>query len=126
MEVDVNVFHQASGEDVKMKNLPASLLDLDMYRRLVYQEENGAEVVLDFSEEEVSMIRRGESVTQALFSLKTPSYMHLHSEQGTLSFQVEIEEMVQKSNSLSILYALYHENQEVSQNTYECEWIGGE
>lgn len=126
MELDVDVFHRASIDSIKMEKLPANLLDFGMYRRLVYQEEDGAEVVLDLFEDEVSLVRRGEAVTQAFFSLKEESFLEVHNEHGTLSFQVEIKDLIQTENSLRILYALYHQENHVSENDYECEWNGGD
>ena len=115
---------QVSGDDVlTIEDNQAELYESQHYSRLVYKESCDVEVILDFTENELSIKRFDNWLTQAIFSRHGDGTLLVTEAEGTLTFDAKIKKYEIKSHSLYVKYDLYQNNQFVNHYTFKCTWI---
>lgn len=100
----------------------ASIVLNDSYQRIVYQEKKDVDVILDITNQEMSLRRQGDWLTHGLFSPSGESFLIIKSELGTMKFDVLIESFELKENSLYIKYHLLEFAKKTSTHVYTCTW----
>ena len=88
----------------------------------MYQESIDVGVILDITQEEMSLKRQGDWLTHGLFSPKGESYLILKNELGTMKFDVLVERFELKENSLYIKYHLLELKKKTSTHEYTYKW----
>lgn len=115
---------QVSGDEVStIKDSQAVLYESDHYSRLVYKESDGVEVILDFSDNELSIKRIDDWLTQGIFSSSGKGTLLVQSAEGTMTFDARITEFESSTNSLHVSYDLYQESILVNKHIFKCKWI---
>ena len=104
------------------KDTDASIISNGDYHRIIYQESQSVEVVLDVTKHEMSLKRQGEWLTHGLFSPENESFLIVKNDLGTLKFEIEIENYIYKNDSLFIEYYLLGENKITSAHEYKIKW----
>jgi len=125
--INIKVFaqvRQVSGDDVlTVEDDQAELYNSEYYSRLVYKESKGAEVILDFTDNELSIKRYDDWITQGILARQGNGTLLITTEEGTLTFDAKINKYQLKNHSIYVSYDLYQESKFVNHYTFECKWI---
>lgn len=100
----------------------ATITELGMMRRLVYQEGCGAIVQLDFDAEQVLLNRKSDWTTQASFSSVDTSSARIISSEGEINFGVNVLEISIKENSIYIKYEMKQADELIDTHIFNCVW----
>jgi len=100
----------------------ATITELGMMRRLVYQEGCGAIVQLDFDAEQVLLNRKSDWTTQASFSSVDTSSARIISSEGEIYFGVNVLEISIKENSIYIKYEMKQADELIDTHIFNCVW----
>ena len=100
----------------------ATITELGMMRRLVYQEGCGAIVQLDFDTERVLLNRKSYCTTQASFSSVDTSSARIISSEGEINFGVNVLEISIKENSIYIKYEMKQADELIDTHIFNCVW----
>jgi len=100
----------------------ATITELGMMRRLVYQEGCGAIVQLDFDTEQVLLNRKSDWTTQATFSSVDTSSARIISSEGEIYFGVNVLEISIKENSIYIKYEMKQADELIDTHIFNCVW----
>lgn len=100
----------------------ATITDLGMMRRLVYQEGCGAIVQLDFDAEQVLLNRKSDWTTQASFSSVDTSSARIISSEGEINFGVNVLEISIKEDSIYIKYEMKQADELIDTHIFNCVW----
>lgn len=100
----------------------ATITELGMMRRLVYQEGCGAIVQLDFDAEQVLLNRKSDWTTQATFSSVDTSSARIISSEGEINFGVNVLEISIKENSIYIKYEMKQADELIDTHIFNCVW----
>lgn len=118
----ITVIQKSREANAKTVDENATLQDLGVYKRISYVEKNGAVVILDITDHEISLKRQDSWLTQGLFRRNESTEMLVKNEHGTIVFDVSVDEMKIDNNVFYIRYHLDQEGQRVDTLEFECWW----
>ena len=104
------------------KDTDASIISNGDYHRIIYQESQSVEVVLDVTKHEMSLKRQGEWLTHGLFSPDSESFLLIRNELGSLKFEIQIENFEYDNNSVFIEYHLLEKDKKTTRHEFKCSW----
>ncbi|WP_240920511.1 DUF1934 family protein [Erysipelothrix sp. HDW6A] len=119
----ITITQKNSDDTTTLTDSHGSILNVDpSYLRILYTEPEGASVVLDVYEDEVSMKRHDTWLTQSVFHKSERTELIVSNEHGIVKFDVDVVSMRREENLLYIKYHLSQNNQHVDELEFECIW----
>lgn len=100
------------------------LLMGDAYR-YSYMEKSGAHILLDISGNQVSLRRRDQGLTQALFDKDESTLMQVHTEDGMIEFTVKVLHLDIQEENMSLHYDILHQDEVVGHHEFNMDWKAG-
>lgn len=122
IKIKIEVEQKNPEEVLRFKDEDASLLEMNGYERIIYQESKDVLVVLDITKHQVSLKRQGEWLTQGLFSPLDDSFILIKNDLGTIKFELKIQSYNHEEDSLFIKYHLLEDGKTKSKHEYKCTW----
>ncbi len=121
----IKVTQKSQDGSIKTVDKHGERLEMGNALRYSYMEESGAHVLLDISDSVVSLRRRDQGLTLAVFDKNNTTEMSVHSEHGVVKFNIKVLRLDMSDHQVLIQYDLYHLNEVVGQHVFNMDWKVG-
>lgn len=122
IKYSVQIQQKSTEQDLFFEDHDAVVISDNSYSRIMYRENEGIDVVLDISRDQLSLKRHDEWITHGFFAKDEESYILINNELGILKFEVEVIEYLKTSDSVYLQYELKDEKGLISKHEYICRW----
>ena len=121
----IKVTQKSQDGSIKTVDKHGERLEMGNALRYSYMEESGAHVLLDISDSVVSLRRRDQGLTLAVFDKNNTTEMSVHSEHGIVKFDIEVLRLDIEETSVSIEYNMLHQGEILGQHKFNMNWKVG-